>query len=140
MEKASSALSTIETIEMAIANVDGLCGQGVSYVSGKKNGRHSDPTYQAFQSLYELRGQLNEKRGEALVACDSAAKELKAVPNKDMRKILYLRHLKHLKWHDIAEIFGAGYSADMIKQRYSRFRHGLQRDADSGEMGCAYGA
>jgi hypothetical protein len=64
LEAASAALSKANAIEMVIADIDGLCGHGMPYVSGGKNGGYSDPTYQAFQRLSDLREQLrkaNEK-------------------------------------------------------------------------------
>jgi len=140
LEDAGKAVSRVKAIEMMIADIDGLCGSGIHYAFGKKTGRHSDPTYQAFQSLSERRENLVTAKEKAAVLLDTATIELKRIPDRQLQELLYLRHFKNYKWHEISEHFGAGYSADMLKQRHSRFRRGLQTGADGGERRCQYGA
>ena len=126
LETAREALSKVSAINMMIADIDGLCGHGIPYASSRKSGGHSDPTSQAFERLSKLREQLKTANEKAVTLYNIAMEELESLPDEDVRRILFLRHLKKLKWHEIAQQFGVGYSADMLKQKHSRFRRGLQ--------------
>jgi hypothetical protein len=77
----------------------------------------------------DMRQRLDAARDEALTTYNAAITALNKLPDAEMRKILYLRHLKNLKWHEIAVKFGAGYTSDKLKQPYSRYRRGLPSGA-----------
>jgi hypothetical protein len=100
-------------------------GSGMTYVSRSNTGKHADPTAKAAERLMAMRDNLENAKAQAIATYDTAIKALNGIPDSDMRRILYLRHIKNLKWHDIAVKFGAGYSSDKIKQRYSRYKRSL---------------
>jgi len=126
LENAGASLAKVRAIEAMIADVDGLRGMGIPTVS-KNKGAHSDPTFRAVMELERLREKLFAEKEQAAKNYLAAEKELEAVPNAEMRAILYWRHFRSLPWHEVAEKLGPGISSDMVKQRYSRYARSLNR-------------
>jgi DNA-directed RNA polymerase specialized sigma24 family protein len=77
----------------------------------------------------DMRQKLETAKNEAIATYNAAIAALNEITDAELRKILYLRHLRNLKWHEIAVKFGVGYTSDKLKQRYSRYRRGLQNGA-----------
>ena len=122
LQNAHTASVTLQTTRDMLADAAWLGGgSGTPYVSRKSAGTYSDPTAKSVERLMHLRQKLESTQTNAISMYDAAIAELKRIPDGTIQKILYLRHYKNLKWHDITAIFGTGYTSDMLKQRYSRF-------------------
>jgi hypothetical protein len=127
LQDAHMAHISLCTIKDMLDDADWLGGCGkMPYISRGSAGGHADPTAKAAERLMDMRQKLETARDEALTAYNAAITALDEIPDVELRKLLYLRHLKNLKWHEIAVKFGAGYTSDKLKQRYSRYRRGLQ--------------
>lgn len=127
IETAGNSLSTVHYLESMIANIDGLCGNGISTAGNRKNGSHSDPTFQTALKLERLRKELLAESKIAARNFIAAEEELKTVDDLELRKILYYRHLMNLSWHEVAKELGSGNTSDMVKQKHSRFVRRLKR-------------
>ena len=117
----------LRTIKDMLADADWLGGgSSVPQITKGSAGGRADPTAKAAQRLMDMRKKLEASRAEALTTYNAAITALRRIPDSDMQRILYLRHLKKLTWHEIAVKFGTGYTSDKLKQRYSRYCRGLQ--------------
>jgi DNA-directed RNA polymerase specialized sigma24 family protein len=126
LQDAYMAHINLRTIKDMLDDADWLGGGGkMPHISKGSAGGSADPTAKAAERLTSMRHNLEAAREEALKTYNAAIKALNELPDVELRKILYLRHLKNLKWHEIAIKFGAGYSSDKLKQRYSRYKRSL---------------
>jgi len=130
LQDAHLAQINLKSLDEMIADADWLGGgSSMPSISKGSAGSRTDPTAKAVERLMGMRQKLEKAREEAVTTYNAAITALNALPDVELRKILYLRHMKNLKWHDIAIKFGAGYTSDSLKKRYSRYRLSLPNGA-----------
>jgi len=121
LENAGTSLARVRTLEAQIADIDSLCGHSITVVGNKNSGDYSDPTPKAMLKLERLREKLLIEKEQAAQDYIAAETELKNIPDEETRRILYWRYIKRYTWNEISAALGPGNTADMLKQRHSRF-------------------
>jgi len=121
LANARTTLAKVKTLEMMIADIDGLYAGGLARVQQRGNGCHADPAFHAAQSLDKLRQQLDIKKEQAALAYRMAVEALDNISDDETRQILFLRHIKKCTWEQIASHFGPGYTSSALKQKHSRY-------------------